>query len=247
VTARQVTEPSGAPVTTNLFSYTVIWAAPVVTSVLPTNNAVGLGGEATFTASATGVPEPTYSWYALSAPGAVLSTSNTLTVVAASCAEQGKAFVVVVANSIAATTSGPVYLSITNSVLPEIGEVTPALSNLLNLGDSLLLSVTISNACTINSAGWTFNVTNSMVGWQSNAPNHVVVYQLPLTNVAYVDKGIYTLQVNNAAGTIDVNVMVNVNRAPLASQLYLSTITNRALTFSVAELLADAVTRMGMP
>ena len=103
-------------------------SAPVVTS--PTNTSVVAGENATFTATASGVPAPTVQWQMSTNAGlnwTVISgaTSDTLTVSHATLGESGYEYQAIFTNSVAKTTSNAATLTVAERKIAPVVTVSP--------------------------------------------------------------------------------------------------------------------------
>jgi alpha-tubulin suppressor-like RCC1 family protein len=112
----KVSNPYGATLTSNQALLTVVVQAPQVT-VQPLDRAIAEGAGATFTAAASGIPSPSVRWQRSEDEGGSWAditgaTTTTLSVAAASAADDGAWVRAVFTNSAGTATSGPAVLRV---------------------------------------------------------------------------------------------------------------------------------------
>ncbi len=120
---------SAGTATSSIATLTVTAAAIVVAPVIttqPTDQAVTQGQTATFIASASGSPAPTFQWQSASAAGAfsdiVGATAASYTTPAASMAQNGMQFRLIATNRAGSATSTIATLSVTGIIPPPAGD-----------------------------------------------------------------------------------------------------------------------------
>ena len=161
---------------------------PSVSAPQPGTNIVVLGGNATFTVTATGAPPLGYQWYFNSTNPIYGATGSNYTKLVVQLADAGN-YSVVVTNAGGSVTSAVALLKV--SVPPLIAAQPTNL--LVNLSSNATFAVTIStNSTPPLSYQWYQNGTNRLTA-ATNA-------FLTITNVQTANVGYYTAVVTNNAG-----------------------------------------------
>ncbi len=201
---------------------------PPLLSVQPANAAVNAGQTATFVTSATGTSPISYQWRknGASIPGAMASSYTTP---AATLADNGAKFDVVVSNSAGSVTSSPATLTVSPASMAPTITMQPVNQTVI-AGQTATFTVTAIGVAPL-SYQWRKNLT-AVNG--ANAPS----YTTPATSIT--DNGAkFDLIVSNSLGTATSNqAILTVNSAPVAptitTQPANQTITaGQTATFSV--------------
>jgi hypothetical protein len=181
-------------------------AQPPSVTVSPPSQNVAVGGNAVFTANATGTPPFSYQWQFGGTPigGA---TGATLTITNAQTANAGS-YTVMVSNSVTAVTSTAATL---NVLLPPVITQQPS-------GATSLVGGTVTfTAAASGSLPLTYQ-------WQLNGGNlanntrisGATANSLTISNVQLGDAGNYVLMVSNGAGTTNSSpAMLTINGPPV--------------------------------
>ena len=143
-------------------SYAIVNApnvAPAVTTQ-PTSQTVYAGASATFSAAASGYPVPTVQWQVSTDGGTSFSpvsgaTSDTLTVVSTTTAQNGDEYEAVFTNAVSSATTDPATLTVTPSVAPVV--ITNPLSQTASYDGTLTFSAAASGTPT-PSVHWQLSV-----------------------------------------------------------------------------------------
>ena len=199
----------GSPVTN---SATLTVNVPVTVTVPPANQTTVVGGNVTFSVTATGTGL-SYQWLF---GGSVLGTSSSLTLNNVTTSQAG-VYTVIVSGA-----GTPVTNSATLTVNVPVTVTVPPLSQTTLVGSNVTFSVTATG--TGLSYRWLFG--GSVLGTSSS---------LTLNNVTTSQAGIYTVIVSGAgspvtnSATLTVNVPVTVTVPPLSQ----TTLVGSNVTFSV--------------
>jgi len=170
------------------------YAAPDITAQ-PTDAAVAVGGNATFSVSATGTPAPTYQWRK---DGANLSgaTNATLTIASAQAGSAGS-YTVLVSNSAGNILSNPASLTVESppaNIAPSI--TLQPISASVAVGAAVSFSV---NATGTPAPTYQWLKNGSAISGATNATFTIASVQL-------ADAGNYAAFVSNAAGNATSSV-----------------------------------------
>lgn len=192
----------------------------------PQNLSVPPGGSATFSASATGIPVPTYQWQ-LNGTNIVGATNSALAL-ASVMATQAGSYTVVVSNASGTVTSNPATLTVAPTITVEPQPQTAV------TGTTAVFSVTATGATGYQ---WVFNGTG--IGGATNA-------KLTLTKVTASQGGSYSVYVFNGSNylqssTVNLTVLPTpVVTSPTTATTYLggtllytSTASNSPTSFGI--------------
>ncbi len=170
---------------------TVANAAPVF-SVQPADQSVLVGATATFTATATGSPAPTYQWRknGTAVPGA---TAASLTIPNVQVADAGD-FSVVATNSVGTSTSNTATLRVTAAAVAPVFTLQPAGQTVA--AGSTVTFTSIASGSPTPSYQWRKNGT---------AITGATTANFSLASAQATDAGDYTVVATNSAGTVTSN------------------------------------------
>jgi hypothetical protein len=194
----KVTDSLNYTTTTSSLSITVNQAPAITTN--PTNQSVTAGGNASFTAAASGIPAPTVQWLVSTDGGATYNNqsganSTTLALPAVTAAMNGNRYRAVFTNAAGSATTTPAMLTVVPA--PAITSFSPGAAT-ITAGTSTTLTAVFTNG--------TGSVNNSVGALTSGTA--VTVTPAATTT--------YTLTVTNAAGTsVTANATVTVAPAPV--------------------------------
>ena len=193
---------SAGSATSVVATLTVTNVAPSITTQ-PTNQTVGVDGNATFSVSATGTAPLSYQWYFNTDPPLTGKTNATLTLNNVQTNDAG-GYSVVVANSAGSTTSVVAALTVTGPAAPSI--TTQPQNQAVTVGQTAVFSVIAGGTAPL-SYQWYFN-TNTPLADKTNAT-------LIVTNVQTNDAGGYSIIVTNSLGSVtSVVATLTVSPAP---------------------------------
>ena len=178
----------------NPYGTTTSTPAPLVLSGTPTiitqplDEVAALGGSATFTVSAIGLPAPTYQWMFNDTNVLVGETAPSLTLTKLQTNQVGF-YSVIVSNSVGVTTSSRAQLSLAQ--LPVITLQPQSL--IVQQGQAVTLTVTAVGTAPL-AYQWMANCTRPISGATTNS--------LRLKSAAPTDSGSYCVTVSNAFGSV---------------------------------------------
>ena len=202
-------------------------AQPPSVTVSPASQNAAVGGNATFTANATGTPPLSYQWQFGGLPigganGAILTVSNAQSTNAGS-------YAVVVSNAVTAVTSAVATL---NVLLPPVITLQPTGGTSL-VGGTVNFTAAASGSLPLNYQ-WQLNGANVVNGTRiSGATSN----SLTIVNVQPGDAGNYVLTVSNGAGMTNSSpAMLTINGPPVINAQPVSQIVTAGtlVSFSVS-------------
>jgi hypothetical protein len=194
--------------TTNSMTLTVAAGnlLPILTG--PTNMTVIQGSNGTFTASAIGVPVPTYQWLDPTQTPIPNQTGGTLTLTNVQYAQNGSLYYFVASNAAGSVTNNA---TLTVIVAPSI--TTPPTSVVVTNTQAASFSVVASGIPAV-AYQWYFN--SNAISLAANASAQSAT--LSFAHAAPTNSGNYYVQVSNAAGTNNsATVTLTVNSTMLAT------------------------------
>jgi hypothetical protein len=218
-----------------------VQASPVIVlQPTPTNQAIAVGSNATFTVTAVGTVPLHYQWWDgtnLVKNGGQISgaTTNVLIIGNAQTNNSGS-YTVIVTNSAGSVTSSNAILTVTN-ILPAIG--TQPISQTNGVGTTVILAVTVTNGTPPLSYQWWINGTNLVKngGHFSGATSGV----LTISTVQLTNSGNYTVIVTNPGGSVtSSNAVLTVLSSPV---IFVQPATNQSM--AVKSTATFAVTAIG--
>jgi len=189
------------------------YVTPPIITVQPTNVAVVVSSNASFTPTVTGASPISFQWYFNNAPlvdGGRISgaTASTLNITNVQISDGGN-YILVASNFVGVTTS--IVSVLTAVILPPT--FVQSLTNIsVGLGSNAIFSVVMSGTPPY-SYQWSYN-GNAM----ADDGVHIAGSTTPtltISNVTTADGGVYSLMVTNASGTANAAAILTVLAPPL--------------------------------
>lgn len=180
----------------------------IVTQPTPTNQAVSVGANVTFNATATGTTPLSFQWqfngtnltngfYVSGANSTGLATNSTLTIFQAQTTNSGN-YTVIVTNYVGSVTSSVAVLIVTNiaTVLTQ-----QPVSQTVGVGSTVMFTIngTVQTPAYVQ---WVKNGTNLMNGGHINGATATNNGTLTISNAQTNDDGTYWASVSNAWGVV---------------------------------------------
>ena len=214
-----VTVTNSAGSVTSSSAALVVQQAPQITTQPLASQTVLVGGSASFTVVATGIPAPTYQWFfgANAISGATKATYAIVSVPGSGGVQVAQAgtYTVVVTNVAGSVTSSPATLVVQQR--PQI-TTQPSASQTVLVGGAASFTV-VATGIPAPTYQWFFG---------ANAVSGATAATYSLANVQPSQAGSYTVTVTNAAGSVTSSAAVlvvqqapQITTQPLASQTVL--------------------------
>jgi len=216
---------------TTLFQVEVIpGASPPSISIDPQDQTALVGQDATFSVLADGTLPLGYQWYYNTNTVLTNATGSTLTLTNAQLPDSGS-YSVVVTNAYGSATSAVAQLTVKLAVAPSITTQPLDQTNILP-GAAATFSVVAGGSEPL-SYQWYYNTTTLL----TNATDSI----LTITDVQPANAGIYSVVVNNLAGSVtSSNAILTVNTNPVAPVFALQPASQIVLIGSTASFAAVA-------